>query len=180
MFFVRTNRHASMFKVVSKTKHLKTKAEAWSTQISKAKHPKLENEAPKYRNHCRLQDYNFKSLTPRLVPSPSWFETRQCWGADRNWGKCLSPRSGRALIDSPAFGMNEFLHVPSMGLLIIWGESACLARLAHFISLAQLMPWSYKTFVVFIWERGMAQSAEILVTLLALAGSPYKQVLTSL
>ena len=33
-------------KVVSKTKHSKTKTEARSTQISKTKHPKLENEAP--------------------------------------------------------------------------------------------------------------------------------------
>ena len=69
--------------VVSKTKHSKTKTEARSTQISKTKHPKLENEAPKSRkrstqdsktkhpklkneapksrNHCRLKDYNFKS-----------------------------------------------------------------------------------------------------------------------
>ena len=34
-------------RVVSKTKHSKTKTEARSTQISKTKHPKLENEAPK-------------------------------------------------------------------------------------------------------------------------------------
>ena len=32
--------------VVSKTKHSKTKTKARSTQISKTKHPKLENEAP--------------------------------------------------------------------------------------------------------------------------------------
>ena len=32
-----------------------------STQISKTKHPKLENEAPKTRNHCRLNNYNFTS-----------------------------------------------------------------------------------------------------------------------
>ena len=36
-------------KVVSKTKHSKTKTEVRSTQISKTKHPKLENEAPKSR-----------------------------------------------------------------------------------------------------------------------------------
>ena len=35
--------------VVSKTKHSKTKTEARSTQISKTKHPNLENEAPKTR-----------------------------------------------------------------------------------------------------------------------------------
>ena len=34
-------------RVVSKTKHSKTKTKARSTQISKTKHPKLENEAPK-------------------------------------------------------------------------------------------------------------------------------------
>ena len=33
--------------VVSKRKPSKTKTEAQSTQISKAKHPNLENEAPK-------------------------------------------------------------------------------------------------------------------------------------
>ena len=59
-------------------KHSKTKTEARSTQISKTKHPNLENEAPKTRkrstqdsktkhpklqfetpksrNHCRLKD----------------------------------------------------------------------------------------------------------------------------
>ena len=37
------------WEVVSKTKHSKTKTEARSTQISKTKHPKLENEAPKTR-----------------------------------------------------------------------------------------------------------------------------------
>ena len=43
-------------KVVSKTK-----TEARSTQISKTKHLNLENEAPKTRNHCRLNNYNFTS-----------------------------------------------------------------------------------------------------------------------
>ena len=38
-----------IFRVVSKTKHSKTKTEARSTQISKTKHPNLENEAPKTR-----------------------------------------------------------------------------------------------------------------------------------
>ena len=38
------------FRVVSKTKHSKTKTEARSTQISKTKHPKLENEAPSIEN----------------------------------------------------------------------------------------------------------------------------------
>ena len=76
--------------VVSKTKHSKTKTEARSTQISKTKHPKLENEAPKSRkrstqdsktkhpklkneapksrNHCRLKDYNFKSCMTQAKP----------------------------------------------------------------------------------------------------------------
>ena len=38
--------------VVSKTKHLKTKTEARSTQNSKTKHPKLENEAPYLENEA--------------------------------------------------------------------------------------------------------------------------------
>ena len=70
-------------RVVSKTKHSKTKTEARSTQISKTKHPRsrtktpksrkrstldrkrrpqnLENEAPKTRNHCRFNNCNFTS-----------------------------------------------------------------------------------------------------------------------
>ena len=36
--------------VVSKTKHSKMKTEARSTQISKTKHPNLENEAPYLEN----------------------------------------------------------------------------------------------------------------------------------
>ena len=77
--------------VVSKTKYSKTKTEARSTQISKTKHPNLENEAlktrkrrplnleneapktrkrrpqnleneaPKTRNHCRFNNCNFTS-----------------------------------------------------------------------------------------------------------------------
>ena len=50
------------FKVVSKTKHSKTKTEARSTQISKTKHPKLENEAPKSR---KRSTQNSKTKTPR-------------------------------------------------------------------------------------------------------------------
>ena len=68
----------------------KTKTEARSTQISKAKHPdlenetprtrkrstqnsktkqpKLESEAPKSRNHCWLKDYNFKSCMTQAKP----------------------------------------------------------------------------------------------------------------
>ena len=42
--------------------------EAQSTQISKTKHPKLENEAPKTRNHCRLKNYNFKACTTQTEP----------------------------------------------------------------------------------------------------------------
>ena len=38
--------------VVSKTKHSKTKTEARSTQNSKTKHPKHENEAPKIENEA--------------------------------------------------------------------------------------------------------------------------------
>ena len=39
-----------LISVVSKTKNSKTKTEARSTQISKTKHPKFENRAPKTRN----------------------------------------------------------------------------------------------------------------------------------
>ena len=48
--------------VVSKTKHSKTKTKARSTQISKTKHPKLENEAPKTR---KRSTQNSKTKTPR-------------------------------------------------------------------------------------------------------------------
>ena len=76
--------------VVSKTKHSKTKTEARSTQISKTKHPKLENEAPKSRKrstqilktkhpklengapktrkHCTVKDNNFKSCMTQAKP----------------------------------------------------------------------------------------------------------------
>ena len=62
----------------------KTKTEARSTQNSKTKHLNLENEAPieneapKTRNHCRLNNCNFTSSmgeAPREknnVLSPSW------------------------------------------------------------------------------------------------------------
>ena len=61
--------------VVSKTKHSKTKPEheapktrKRSTQISKTRHPRLENEAPKSRNHCRLKNYNIKSCMTQAEP----------------------------------------------------------------------------------------------------------------
>ena len=56
--------------VVSKTKHSNTKTEVRSTQISKTKHPKLENEAPKTRkrstqilktNHTNLENKALKT-----------------------------------------------------------------------------------------------------------------------
>ena len=43
--------------------------EAQSTQISKTNYPKLENEAPKTRNHCSLKNYNFKSCMTQTEPS---------------------------------------------------------------------------------------------------------------
>ena len=53
--------------VVSKTKHSKTKTEARSTQISKTKHPKLENEDPKLENEApktrKRRPQNSKLLT---------------------------------------------------------------------------------------------------------------------
>ena len=80
-------------------KHLKTKTKARSTQISKTKHPGLENEAPKSRNHCRLKDYNFKSCMmqakpgggngcvkaskwPRIVVPSSVHESAKVWTFD--------------------------------------------------------------------------------------------------
>ena len=57
------NGRNSARRVVSKTKHSKTKTEARSTQISKAKHPRLENEAPKSRKR-RTQDS--KTKHPKL------------------------------------------------------------------------------------------------------------------
>ena len=35
--------------------------EALENEGRSTKHPNLENEAPKTRNHCRLKNYNFKS-----------------------------------------------------------------------------------------------------------------------
>ena len=80
-------------------KHLKTKTKARSTQDSKTKHPKLKNEAPKSRNHCRLKDYNFKSCMmqakpgggngcvkaskwPRIVVPSSVHESAKVWTFD--------------------------------------------------------------------------------------------------
>ena len=69
--------------LVSKTKHSKTKTEARRTQISKTKHPKLENGAPKSRkrstqdsktkhpnleNEVRWRTYNFKSCMTQAKP----------------------------------------------------------------------------------------------------------------
>ena len=54
-------------RVVSKTKHSKTKTEARSTQISKTKHPKLENEDSKLENEApktrKRRPQNSKLLT---------------------------------------------------------------------------------------------------------------------
>ena len=44
--FICRRENVTADRVVSKTKDSKTKTEARSTQISKTKHPKLENEAP--------------------------------------------------------------------------------------------------------------------------------------
>ena len=60
--------------VVSKTKHSKTKTEARSTQISKTKHPKLENEAPKSR---KRSTQNSKGKHPKLETCLSFKNTRQ-------------------------------------------------------------------------------------------------------
>ena len=68
--------------VVSKTKHSKTKTEARSTQISKTKHPELENEAPKSRKRStqKLENEdpkNSKTKTPKLETGLSFINTRQ-------------------------------------------------------------------------------------------------------
>ena len=56
------------WKVVSKTKHSKTKTEVRSTQISKRKHPKLENAAPKSR---KRSTYRKRSTRKRSTQSES-------------------------------------------------------------------------------------------------------------
>ena len=61
-------------RVVSKTKHSKTKTEARSTQISKTKHPKLENGVPKTRKRS-TQDS--KTKHPNLETTVRW-RTRWC------------------------------------------------------------------------------------------------------
>ena len=53
--------------VVSKTKHSKTNTEARSTQISKTKHPKLENEAPLIENEAPYLE-NEAPKTRKLRP----------------------------------------------------------------------------------------------------------------
>ena len=42
--------------------------EALENEDRGTKHPKLENEAPKSRNHCRLKDYNCKSCMTQAKP----------------------------------------------------------------------------------------------------------------
>ena len=61
-----------IFGVVSKTKHSKTKTEARSTQISKTKHPKLENEAPKTR---KRSTQNSQTKHPNLETIVGWRTT---------------------------------------------------------------------------------------------------------
>ena len=57
--------------VVSKTKHSKTKTEARSTQNSKTKHPKLENEAPKSRKRSTLDRKRSTQNSKTKHPKPS-------------------------------------------------------------------------------------------------------------
>ena len=42
--------------------------EALENEDRSTKHPDLENEAPKTRNHCRLKNYNFKSCMTQAEP----------------------------------------------------------------------------------------------------------------
>ena len=60
--------------VVSKTKNSKTKTEVRSTQISKTKHPNLENGAPKTR---KRSTQNSKAKHPKLETFLSFKKTRQ-------------------------------------------------------------------------------------------------------
>ena len=78
--------------VVLKTKHSKTKTEARSTQISKTKHPNLENGAPKTRKRStqtsktikapksqKWSTQNLKTEHPRLeneAPKPRKWSTQ--------------------------------------------------------------------------------------------------------
>ena len=76
--------------VVSKTKHLTTRTEVRSTQISKTKHPKLENGAPKTRkpvrwrtttlslawrkpNQVEAMDASTPPKVHRSIPRSIWF-----------------------------------------------------------------------------------------------------------
>ena len=42
--------------------------EVLENEARSMKHPKLENEAPKSQNHCRLKNYNFKSCMSQAKP----------------------------------------------------------------------------------------------------------------
>ena len=87
MVFSKTKTEARM--VVSKTKHLKTKTEARSTQISKTKYPNLENEGtqvskmehPNLENEARKNrkrsTQNSKTRHPKRETCLSFKNTRQ-------------------------------------------------------------------------------------------------------
>ena len=60
--------------VVSKTKNSKTKTEVRSTQISKTKHPNLENGAPKTRKRSTQSS---KAKHPKLETFLFFKKTRQ-------------------------------------------------------------------------------------------------------
>ena len=66
--------------VVLKTRHSKTKTEARSTQISKTKHPKLENEAPKLENEApktrKRSTLDRKRSTQKFDTGLSFIDTR--------------------------------------------------------------------------------------------------------
>ena len=74
----------------------KTKTEARSTQISKTKHPKLENEAPKARKRSTQISKTEHSKIENEAPKHPKLET------------CLSFKNTRqSLVKSPAAGIKH-------------------------------------------------------------------------
>ena len=63
--------------VVLKMKHSKTKTEASSTQISKTKHPKLENEAPKLENEALKSRKRSTQNSKTKHPKPLYVDKLQ-------------------------------------------------------------------------------------------------------
>ena len=116
-------------RVVSKTKHSKTTTEARSTQISKTKHPKLENGAPKTR---KRSTQNSKTKHPNLETTVRW-RTRWCdpylrQGSLR--GATPSPRQKKNHINSLKYFSVFLLNCKIRHASTTWkeliGKSLCL------------------------------------------------------